>query len=227
MVKFYKDNGILLETTCPHTPPQNDIVERKHRRLLETARALRFEANLPKRFWGECVLTATYVINRLPSKVIGNKTPFELLHNQKPDDDFMMTFGCLVNYWNTNTKGDTFEMRGRHGVFLGYPGGKKGYKIYDLESNKIIVSRDGRFHDNHFPFDHSEDVGLQREEAYTNEINDGSVVDGNLGGPTEINSPQREPDLANESNLQHEVSHGTNEHKFLKVQIKITRPKAQ
>ncbi|KAJ0493602.1 putative RNA-directed DNA polymerase [Helianthus annuus] len=98
MVNFYKDNGILLETTCPHTPQQNGVVERKHRHLLETARALRFEANLPKRFWGECVLTAAYVINRLPSKVIGNKTPFELLHNQKPDYDFMRTFGCLAYY---------------------------------------------------------------------------------------------------------------------------------
>ncbi|MFS7957032.1 putative RNA-directed DNA polymerase [Helianthus anomalus] len=50
MLQFYKENGILLETTCPHTPQQNGVVERKHRHLLEVARALRFEANLPKRF---------------------------------------------------------------------------------------------------------------------------------------------------------------------------------
>ncbi|XP_076888172.1 uncharacterized protein LOC143538502 [Bidens hawaiensis] len=131
MYNFYRENGILIETTCPHTPEQNGVVERKHRHLLETARALRFEANLPKGFWGECVLTATYIINRLPSTVIENKTPLELLHNRKHDYDFMKVFGCLAYYRNTNTSGDKFEMRGRPGVFLGYPSGTKGYKIYD------------------------------------------------------------------------------------------------
>lgn len=53
MLKFYNEQGILLETICPHTPQQNGVVERKHRHLLETAHALRFETNLPKRFWGE------------------------------------------------------------------------------------------------------------------------------------------------------------------------------
>ena len=50
MMNFYEERGIMLETTCPHTPQQNGIVERKHRHLLDTARALMFEASLPKRF---------------------------------------------------------------------------------------------------------------------------------------------------------------------------------
>ncbi|KAJ9542449.1 LOW QUALITY PROTEIN: hypothetical protein OSB04_028955 [Centaurea solstitialis] len=148
MMCFYKENGILLETTCPHTPQQNGTVERKHRHLLETARALRFEASLPKRFWGECVLTAAYIINRLPSKVIGNKTPFELLHNEAPDYNHLKVFGCLAYYRNTDTRGDKFEEGGELVFFLGYPPGTKGYKIYDLENKKIIISRD-----NHFPSD--------------------------------------------------------------------------
>lgn len=72
MLKFYSEQGMILETTCPHTPQQNGVVEQKHRHLIETAQALRFEANLPKRFWGECVLTAAYIINRLPSIIIEN-----------------------------------------------------------------------------------------------------------------------------------------------------------
>ncbi|KAJ0838105.1 putative RNA-directed DNA polymerase [Helianthus annuus] len=79
MKDFYDKNGILLETSCPHTPQQNGVVERKERHLLEVAHGLRFEASLPKRFWGECVLMAAYIINRLPSTVIENKTPYELI----------------------------------------------------------------------------------------------------------------------------------------------------
>ncbi|KAF5780569.1 putative RNA-directed DNA polymerase [Helianthus annuus] len=152
MLNFYTKQGILLETTCPHTPQQNRVFERKHRHLLDTARALRFEEKLPKRFWGECVLTAAYIINRLPSKTIGDKTPYEILHNQKPEYDHMKVFGCLTYFWSIETKGDKFEVRGRLGIFLGYPQGTKGYKIFDIEDKKMVVSRDVKFHENTFTF---------------------------------------------------------------------------
>lgn len=84
--------------------------------------------------------TASYIINRLPSKVIKNKTPYEIVWHQKPQFDHMRVFGCLAYYKNTNTKGDKVEKRGKPGVFLGYPQGTKGYKIYDIESKKIIIS---------------------------------------------------------------------------------------
>ncbi|KAK1414173.1 hypothetical protein QVD17_29914 [Tagetes erecta] len=145
MVNFYADQGILLETTCPHTPQQNGVVERKHRHLLETARALKFEAKLSSRFWGECILTAAYVINRLPSETIGNKTPYEIIFNRKPDYEDMKIFGCLAYYRNTETGGDKFEERGKPGIFLGYPPGIKGFKIFDVQKNKIIISRDVHF----------------------------------------------------------------------------------
>ncbi|GKA38340.1 putative RNA-directed DNA polymerase [Tanacetum coccineum] len=152
MIDFYAREGIVLETSCPHTPQQNGVVERKHRHLLETARALKFEANLPTRFWGECVLTAAHVINRLPSEVIENKTPYEILHNSKPNYDHMKVFGCLAYYRSVETKGDKFEVRGRPGVFLGYPPGTKGYKVYDLQHRKMVTSRDVKFLENIFPF---------------------------------------------------------------------------
>ncbi|GJS88300.1 putative RNA-directed DNA polymerase [Tanacetum coccineum] len=118
----------------------------------KAARALKFEANLPTRFWGECVLTAAHVINRLPSEVIENKTPYEILHNSKPNYDHMKVFGCLAYYRSVETKGDKFEVRGRPGVFLGYPPGTKGYKVYDLQHRKMVTSRDVKFLENIFPF---------------------------------------------------------------------------
>lgn len=162
MKEFYTKQGILLEKTCPRTPQQNGVAERKHRHLLETARALRFEANLPKKFWGECVLTAAYIINRLPSKVIENKTPYELVFNQKPEYDHMRVLGCLVYFKNNNTEGDKFEMRGRPGVFMGYPPGIKGYKVYDIQNAKMIVSRDVNFCEGDFPFTH---VGSKEKDT--------------------------------------------------------------
>lgn len=96
MKTFYATEGILLETSYIKMPQQNGVVERKHRHLLEVARSLRLEAMFPIKFWGECILTTTYIINRLPSKVIGYKTPFDLLFNQKPNNTHIKVFGCLV-----------------------------------------------------------------------------------------------------------------------------------
>ncbi|KAJ0432465.1 putative RNA-directed DNA polymerase, Protochlorophyllide reductase [Helianthus annuus] len=152
MKKFYGEEGILLETTCPHTPQQNGVVERKHRHLLETARALMFQACLPLKFWGECIQAATYIINRLPSKVINNRTPYEIIFGEEPDYDRMKVFGCLAYYWSTETGGDKFAYRGRPGVFIGYPLGTKGYKVYDIENGKIVTSRDVTFVEHNFPF---------------------------------------------------------------------------
>ena len=70
VVDLLCSHGISQQLSCVATPAQNGRVERKHRQLLSIARALRFQSGLPIRFWGECILTATFLINRLPTPVI-------------------------------------------------------------------------------------------------------------------------------------------------------------
>lgn len=81
---FFSENGIIHQTSCPHHPQQNAKAERKHRHILEVARTLRFHAGLPLEFWGACVMTAVHIINKLPTAVLGNKYPHELLYNELP-----------------------------------------------------------------------------------------------------------------------------------------------
>ncbi|KAL2939841.1 Retrovirus-related Pol polyprotein from transposon RE1 [Bienertia sinuspersici] len=150
---YFRINGMIFETSCVGTPQQNGRVERKHQHILNVARALRFQGNLPIKFWGECVLAACHLINRTPTPLLDNKTPFEILFNKPPSYDYIKVFGCLCYAHIQKTKGDKFVSRSRKCVFLGYPFGKKGWRVLDLETAQIFVSRDVRFFENIFPYD--------------------------------------------------------------------------
>ncbi|GKC99795.1 putative RNA-directed DNA polymerase [Tanacetum coccineum] len=149
--KFCVDNGIIHQTTCAYTPQQNGIVERKHRHLLNVARSLLFQGGLPLYLWSECIMTAAYLINRLPSSVLNGKTPFELVFNRKPGLKHLRVFGCLC-YATVLNLHDKLGSRAEKCVLVGYASFKKGYKLYSLERKQFIYSRDVKFFEKVFPF---------------------------------------------------------------------------
>ncbi|XP_075075316.1 uncharacterized protein LOC142162690 [Nicotiana tabacum] len=149
---FFQSKGIEHQRTCPYTLQQNGIVERKHEYLLETAMALLFQAKLPLKYWGECVLTTTFLINRLPTVPLKNKCPFKLLYGKKPNYSHLRSFGCLCYPTIPKPHRDKFEPRASPHVFVGYSFGVKGYNVLSLNTKKIFVSRDVVFHESIFPF---------------------------------------------------------------------------
>ncbi|KAA3465107.1 Retrovirus-related Pol polyprotein from transposon TNT 1-94 [Gossypium australe] len=88
-------------------------VERKHQHILNVARALRFQENLPVSFLGECVLAASYLINGTPSHILHDKTPYEMLFGSSPLFDDLRVFGCSCFAHNQRSKGDKFASRSR------------------------------------------------------------------------------------------------------------------
>ena len=160
LFEFFNATGIIFQHSCVGTPQQNGRVERKHKHILSVARALRFQAKLPIYFWGECVLAAAHLINRTQTPLLQNKTPFEILFNKPPSFDAIRTFGCLCFAHNQQTHGDKFASRSRKCVFVGYPYGMKGWRVYDLDSKVFFVSRDVKFVEDVFPFGSPEDVHI-------------------------------------------------------------------
>ncbi|XP_074308066.1 uncharacterized protein LOC141642964 [Silene latifolia] len=150
--QFFKDKGIIHQRSIAGRPQQNGRVERKHRHLLDTARALKIQSNVPQKFWGECLLTATYLINKMPASLLNWRSPHELLFQKIPTYDELRVFGCQCYATMPSTHRDKFAPRARRCLFLGYPYGQKGYKLYDLEQKVIFTNRDVVFQEDVFPF---------------------------------------------------------------------------
>jgi len=66
--KLYAYHGMSHQTNCVDALSQNGIVKRKHRHILNVAKALLFQASLHIKFWGKFVLKTAYLINRTPRK---------------------------------------------------------------------------------------------------------------------------------------------------------------
>lgn len=141
---FYKAEGIQLQYTTAYSPQQNGVAERKNRSLGEMATCMLVDAGLEKRFWGEAILTATYLQNRLPSRSIG-KTPYELWWGRKPDLSHLRVFGSEAFVHVPDTKRKKMDSKARKLTFIGYAIEQKGYRFVDLETDLITVSRDARF----------------------------------------------------------------------------------
>lgn len=151
---FYASKGILHQTSCVATPQQNAGVERKHQHILNVARALFFQAKLPKKYWCYAVQHAVFFINRVPSKVLNYQTAHQLLFGETPDLSELRTFGCLC-FMSTHadTHKTKFDSRSIKCLFLGYKAGTKGYVVLDLKAYTIHVTRDVAFHELIFPYE--------------------------------------------------------------------------
>ena len=222
----FKRQGIIHQTSCVGTPQQNGRVERKHRHILNVARALLFQSSLSSKFWGESVLTAAHLINRTPSRLLKGKIPYELIYNTPPKYENLRVFGCLAFAHNQRRGGDKFEARSRKCIFLGYPFGKKGWNMYDLETKEVFVSRDVVYVENNFPMSSEattilgtendiSDFGWEEEEMLQKMVTEPLVVNDENGeeqsieiedthGSVEIENHETEKEETEESETDHD-----------------------
>ncbi|CAL2237877.1 unnamed protein product [Prunus armeniaca] len=147
--EFLRGQGILHETTCPHTPQQNGVAERKNRHILETARALLLGASVPPRFWPKTVTYAVYVINRMPSRVVGFQTPIQVLTQHTPvvssNTLLPRVFGCVAYVRIQKIHRSKLDPCALRCVFVGYSSHQKGYQCYHPETRHMYVTMDVTF----------------------------------------------------------------------------------
>jgi hypothetical protein len=139
---YCKEEGVERHFNALNTLQQNGVVERRNQTVLAMARALFKQRKMPARYWGEAVSTAVFLLNRAPTKSLNGKTPYEAWTGKKPYVSFLHTFGCLAYAKIVKPGVSKLEDRSRPLVFIGYASGTKAYRLLDLETGKVTVSRD-------------------------------------------------------------------------------------
>lgn len=161
LIDFFAKSGIIHQLSCVEDHQQNGTVERKHQHILMVARSLMFHSKIPIKLWGEAVLTAIHVINRMPTKILKNKSPYELLYKKLPSYAHFKVFGylCFVSTLTRNRK--KLDERASKCVFLGFPSNVKRFRVYDLNAQRVLISRNVVFHEEIFPFQTLQDNTLE------------------------------------------------------------------
>ena len=91
---LFNNLGIIRRHSCPHTHQQQGKVERKHRHVVDVGLTLLAKASMPLHFWWESFLSATFLIDRLPTPTLNLISPYQALFDHAPDYNLLKSFGC-------------------------------------------------------------------------------------------------------------------------------------
>ena len=145
---FVVEANLQREFTCVGTSHQNGVAEVAIRKLFAVARTMLVDASLPPKFWGEAIMTAAHVHNRMPCRSNpDNASPFEIRHGLLPDLRHLRPFGitAFVRIKEHITK---VMPRAQQGILLGYGhaiSSQKGWRILLPDTNNVVTTTDATF----------------------------------------------------------------------------------
>lgn len=142
-VAFCERHGIKQQQTLPDNSASNGKVERLHRTLMDSGRAMLWASGLPERYWGDAAKYASYIRNRLPTRANANgKSPMEILTGKPPNVGHILRFGSTCTTHIAHKKAASVKRRAEKGVVIGISEDQKGYRLFIPRTRKIVVSAD-------------------------------------------------------------------------------------
>jgi hypothetical protein len=126
--------------------------------------------------WGEAAMTAIYVQNRSPRRILKDMTPEEAFSGKKPNVENLRIFGCQVYSHIPKYKRNKLEPSGKKGIFVGYSDSSKAYTIYIPDQHKIEARRYVTFNER-MAFRKSIEETIEEEEI--EELNEENTEDEN------------------------------------------------
>ena len=132
-------------------------------------------AKLPKAYWGEAVLAATYLYNRTPNSSIGFKTPYKAKTGQKPDISNIRIWGSIAYRVMPDIGRKKLDPRAKAYILVGY--GSNQYKLLDPSTRKTIWARDTYIVEGRYLSDHDDQL---TDQLVTDQLADDQLADDRL-----------------------------------------------
>lgn len=136
--------GIEHQLITPYSPQQSGVSEGKNKSIIEMTSCLLHEKGLPKKFWAEATFTTIFLLNRLPTRVLEKKTPYEVWFDIKPKLTNLKV-SCLCFFHVPQAKRDKLSEKAEPLIFVSYSRLSKASKIYQPHTEKMVISRDVQF----------------------------------------------------------------------------------
>ncbi|GAB9476989.1 Integrase catalytic core protein, partial [Globisporangium polare] len=143
--QFYADRGIEQQVAGQYAHQTNGTAECGIRSIVTIGCSMPHHARLDKSFWADAAMTAIYIKNRLPSPKSDSKTPYEMVYKSKSIVKRMRVFGCLEFVLTPKEKRLKWDPKARTGLFTGYEDVSKADRVYDIEEERVVISRDVNF----------------------------------------------------------------------------------
>lgn len=151
---YLSSKGITVQQTASYTPQQNGVAERANRTLIECMRTMMCDWTpaMPVVFWAEALRTAAYIRNRCTTRALKGMTPYEAWYGVKPSYGHLHAYGCLAYaHIPKEVRLKPANMAGKLGpkahrcALIGYSEDQKAYRLWDTDTNKLLLSRDVEF----------------------------------------------------------------------------------
>ncbi|GMF65420.1 unnamed protein product [Phytophthora lilii] len=119
---------------------QNGLAERMNRTITEMARSMLHSMQIERKWWGEAIMTAVHLVNRIPNSARPGVSPLEVLTGSKPVLDYLRVFGAKGFVHIDEVKWTKLDAKAHRCLFLGYAETSKAYRVWDLDDNKRLVT---------------------------------------------------------------------------------------
>lgn len=126
MKSFLDKKSVIHQVSCPYTPQQNGLAERKHRHMVETALNLMIDVSILATLWYHTWSYVAFLINRMPCKVLDNRSPYQMLFGENPTIHSLKVFGTAIYPYLRPYNTNKLQIKSSQFVFLGFAIGYKG-----------------------------------------------------------------------------------------------------
>ena len=141
---YLQKAGIQHIVSPPYSPAQNGLAERMNRTIMENARCLLQDSKLGMQFWGEAVLTAAHIHNRLPTPTRKDLSPIAHWTGKEPGLGHLRVFGATAWVHIPKERRHKLDAKSTRCILVGYDedAGSKVYRLYEPLQKRILRSRD-------------------------------------------------------------------------------------